>query len=111
MDREPLDSIEYESTYFELRPARERLTVTTDGPILARPSATMRVGAGAVASNGRLAATAEIVVAPPGPTTRPGLTLKTVGRSGDKAVHRAGRPTHRPLRVTSGRCPAWHGAT
>jgi len=40
MEREPLDSLEYESTYLELRPTRERLGASTNAPILARrPSA------------------------------------------------------------------------
>jgi hypothetical protein len=37
MEREPLDSIEYESTYLELRPESERLRHTMAAPILARP--------------------------------------------------------------------------
>lgn len=36
MAREPLDSVEYESTYLELRPESERLSDTMAAPILAR---------------------------------------------------------------------------
>jgi hypothetical protein len=113
MKREPLDSIEYESTYLELRPARERLTVTTDRPIPACHAAMMRVDAGAVAANPRVATTAEILIAPPGrraaPTVRPDLALKGVGPSGTVAVHFASGPPERPLHVTGGQSPdvAW----
>ncbi|SRR5579884_3051037 len=109
MERELLDSIEYESTYLELRPARERLMVITNRPTLARHATTSRVDAGAVAASARLEATAEMLIAPPGPraapTTRPDLALEERGRSGTEAVPTAGGPPERPPQVTSGQCP------
>jgi hypothetical protein len=36
MERQPLDSLEYESTYLELRPDRERLGDTTDASLPTR---------------------------------------------------------------------------
>jgi hypothetical protein len=104
-----LDSIEYECTYLELRPARERLTVTTDAPILARRAATMQADGGAVASNGHLAAIAEIIIGPPGrratPTVRPDLALQAVGRSAAEPDRLPGGPPGRTLRVAGGRRP------
>jgi hypothetical protein len=109
MEREPLDSVEYKSTCLELRPACERPTGATDAPILARRAATVHVDGGAVASNGRLAATAEIIIAPSGPRTTPtthfDLALEAVSRSGVEPAHPSGGPTDRPLPVPGGRCP------
>lgn len=109
MEREPLDSIEYESTYLELRPARELPTGTTDAPIFARRAATVQVDGGAVAWNGRLPATAEIIIAPSGPrmmpTNRPDVALEVVGRSGAEPALPAGGPPDRTPRVAGGHCP------
>lgn len=52
MDREPLDSVEYESTYLELRPLRERLSGMTDAAALTARLAAAGLDAVTVASNG-----------------------------------------------------------
>lgn len=104
-----MDSIEYECTYLELRPARERLTVATAAPILARRAATMQVDGGAVASNGHLAAIAEIIIGPPGPratpTVGPDLALQALGRSAAEPDRLPGGTPDRTLRVAGGRRP------
>ena len=51
MERQRLDILEYESTYLELRPRRERLSDTTDASLLAHRRADMHAD-DAVASYG-----------------------------------------------------------
>ena len=78
MEREPLGSPEYESTYLELRPDRERLIDTTDASLPAR-----RRGDGlvqdTVASYGIAPADSEIVRA--GPRTNPAIPLHVCART------------------------------
>ena len=93
MDREPLDSIEYESTYLELRPDSERLSDTTDASLPAR-----RRGDGpvhdAVASYGIDPADTGIVWAEPRTVPAPPLYLcpRTVVRA-----HAPRRPAGLPI--------------
>jgi hypothetical protein len=106
MDQEPLDSLEYESTYLELRPLRERPSDATNAPILARRRADVEVD-DAVASYG-IAATDTCVEAP-GPRTTatpPGsLSPRMTGRAPAAAVHRpAGLPAGLPRLSTGRRC-------
>jgi len=70
MAREPLDSIEYESTYLELRPASERLSDTIDAPILVRRRAHGR-GDDAFAPHGIAAADDKCCCEPTRPATAP----------------------------------------
>src|SRR5947209_10966870 len=88
MEREPLDSREYESTYLELRPDCERLIDTTDASLPAR-----RRGDGlvqeTVASYGIAPVDSGIVRA--GPRTIPALPLHVCPRTVVRA-HAPRRP-------------------
>src|SRR5689334_15493930 len=93
MEREPLDSAEYESTYLELRPDCERLSDTTDASLPAR-----RRGDGpvhdTVASYSIAPADTGIVRAGPGTISAPPLYLcpRTVVRG-----HAPRRPAGPPV--------------
>jgi hypothetical protein len=94
MERQPLDSLEYESTYLELRPVRERLSHTTDVPLLARLRAGVQMN-DAIASHGIAAAGSGIAVSGPRttPASPPDLSPRMAGGAPAQVVHRpAGSP-------------------
>jgi hypothetical protein len=102
MERQPLDSLEYESTYLELRPPGERLSDMTDAPRPAGSRADAHVH-DAAASNEFVSAGAGIAV--PGPRTMsaspPDLSPRTAGRTPPRTVHSpAGLPARMPLLST-----------
>lgn len=108
MERQPLDSVEYESTYLELRPAREPPIGTTDAQILARREATVEVDNGAAPRTGAFGDRRDRhgpVGSSDDSDCCPHLAPGAVRRSSAEAVHPAGGPPGRPLRVTTGRCP------
>lgn len=103
MEREPLDSVEYESTYLELRPARERVT-TAAAPNLTRRPTTTQVDVGAIASS--LYAPTDIGPqapdAPGSPAPPRNIARQAVRRWQPQADHTAGGPAGTPLRFTVG---------
>ena len=109
MEREPLDSLEYESTYLELRPTRERLGASTNAPILARRLAAMQMDGGAVASGGIARVAAMIGIEARGnhqtAITRPDLEPQAVSRPRARALHRPGSGPAISLPTTDRRCP------
>ena len=117
MEREPLDSAEYESTYLELRPDCERLSDTTDASLPARRRGDVPAP-DTVASYGIAPADTGIVRAGPRTIPAPPLHLcqRTVVRAhaprappGRPSVWR--RSTRRPFSpVRSGQLPSRHRA-
>jgi len=104
MEREPLDSAEYESTYLELRPVCERLSRTTDTALLARLRTEVQMN-DEIASYGIAAAGSGIAV--PGRRTAPAspsdLSPRTEGGAPAHVVHRPAGPPASLLRVISAR--------
>ena len=116
MEREPLDSAEYESTYLELRPDCERLSDTTDASLSARRRGDVPAH-NTVASYGIAPGDTGIVRAGPRTIPAPPLHLcqRTVVRA--HAPRPAGPPvglrrsTRRPFSaVRSGQLPSRHRA-
>ena len=104
MEHASLDSLEYESTYLELRPEGERAGATTDTPVSAETR-------GSQAENGRLPKTAGISEAANHVSARAAgskdartarliapLNLRVHGRSISRP-----RPRHRPGRQAKAR--------
>ena len=108
MEREPLDSVEYESSYLELRPTWERVTGRTEAPDLTRLP---QVDVGAVASTPYPPAdiSLETVDPPRSPTSPRNLAGQAVLLRHPRAVHPPGAPGDTPRRITAGCCPCVAG--
>lgn len=104
MECEPLGSIEYESTYLELRPARERVTGTTEAPNLTRRPATKHFDVGAIGSSVYAAADFSVATldVPRSLVSPQNLAGQPVGRWPPQAVHPPDGPPEIPLRITAG---------
>ena len=118
MEREPLDSAEYESTYLELRPDCERLSDTTDASLPARRRGDVPAH-NTVASYGIAPADTGIVRAAPRTIPAPPLHLcqrivvraHAPRRAAGPPVGLLRRSTRRPFSaVRSGQLPSRHRA-
>jgi len=94
MERQPLDSLEYESTYLELRPDFERLSDTTDASLPARRRGPVPVNDAVASSYG--IATADTGIVRTGPRTIPAPPFYLSQRAVVRA-HAPRRPAGPPV--------------